>query len=184
VTITHPSLGGTGTNTWHARTDGVDDAGDATLQDLIDALETFYSSVTAIVAGQTTFATDGTWIRVDGDEATIIDKDGFSVTAGTSQGPLPPANCLVAGWRTAVASRSGKGRTFIGPMGTSTLQDNGSPTESTRDALAAAGEALIDSFDGIANGALAVWSVKDQVARDLVSVAVANEFAVLRSRRD
>lgn len=184
VVITGAPLGGTGTNTWHARTDGIADAGDATLQGLTDALEDFYAAIDQVHPSGINRSFDGTWVRVDGDEETIIDTNGWSHGVLTGGSPLPPQECLVIGWRTTNASRRGRGRTFIGPLNTGCLEANGTPDEGRRAVVEGAAAALVDAFDGIGNGALCIWSEADQVGRDLVSGSVRNVFGSLRSRRD
>jgi hypothetical protein len=64
------------------------------------------------------------------------------------------------------------------------VQDNGTPYETTRALIAAAGMDLISSFDESFDGALGVWSPTDEVLRDFTGCQVRNKFAVLRSRRD
>lgn len=184
VTIEHPSLGGIGTNTWHARTTYEGDTGpDTDLETLSGFLETFYGDITGLVAGGTSFRQDGEWTRVSGTPV-IMETDSWAVGAGTTTPPLPPATALVASWRTSLASKRARGRTFVGPLSVNTLQDNGSPTEAARDTLAAAGADLIAAASGTGDGAFVVWSTVDEVGRDFTSCTVANEFAVLRSRRD
>lgn len=189
--ITHPSLGGNGTNTWHGRVDNISPDVLATLQGLTTGLEAFYGGTTAVTAGGTAVACDGMWVRVDDDSGDVEDTTGFNVVAGTSVAPLPPSQCLVVGWGTSAAGRDARGRTFVGPCGVNTLQDNGTPTEESRAALEAAAVALIDSFDGLDDSALGVWSVGARrkvpgpdVFRDFTRAKVANRFSVLRSRRD
>lgn len=184
VTIQGSPLGGTGTNTWHARTDGIDDAGDAALQGLTDSLEDFYGSIDQIHPSGITRAFDGVWTRVDGDSGDVLDTTGWSHGVLTGGSPLPPQECLVVGWKTSSGGRKGRGRTFLGPLNTGCLEANGTPDEGRRGVVEAAAAALIDSFDGIGDGALVVWSEVDQTARDLVSGSVRNVFGSLRSRRD
>lgn len=185
VTITHPALGGTGTNTWHARsTDPFTGTADADLHGLNESLRAYYALLTAVVAGGTIFAQDGSFVRIDDDSGDFAMVDPWSVTTGTSQPPLPPADALVVSWRTAQAGKRARGRTFVSPCAANTLQDNGTPTESARATMDAAAASFVDSFDGIENGAWAIWSTVDHVARDIVSGSTANRFSVLRSRRD
>lgn len=184
VTITHPSIGGTGTNTWHVRTDSIGDGGDVTLGVLSEMIHTFYDAINDRFAGGTVAAFDGEWQQIDSGGDALIGVDSWSVAVAGSEPPLPPQDCLVASWRTTGGGRSGRGRTFLSPMRVTTLQDNGSPTEAARAQIVAAGNALIGSSSGLANGAVGVWSVKDEVLRDFTAVACRNVFGVLRSRRD
>ena len=185
VEITHPSLGGTGTNTWHVRTIDVAGGGaNPQLGTISEWLESFYTGLTAITAGGTSTIFNGEWIRVDGAQPDLETAGDFAVGSGTTVAPLPPSNSLVASWGTAVRNRRGRGRTFVGPLGVNTLQDNGSPTEAARDVLVGLGETLIEESDSFGSGAVVIWSTVDQQGRDITSVSVANKFASLRSRRD
>lgn len=184
-TITHPSLGGTGTNTWHARV--VDDpilVPDGFLNDANTVLGAFYTEISSIFAGGAVIAFNGEWVRVDDNSDDIVSGDTNSLTVTGSADPLPPATCMCVGWRTSTASKRARGRTFLGPLSVVTLQDNGTPTEAARTTVEDAADTFVDSFDGSDGFAFAVWSVVDSVARDITRGRVANRFASLRSRRD
>jgi hypothetical protein len=186
VQVVHPSLGGVGTNTWHCRTVGEFLAlpESAALQSHTDSLETLYNGFNDVLAGGTVCSFDGSWIRIDDDSSDIHDVDGWTSTSGTSVAPLPPANCLCISWRTPTASKRGRGRTFVGPIGTNVLQADGTPTEALRTTLVGHATAFINTFEGAEDGAFGVWSQVDSVLRDFVAASVSNKFAVLRSRRD
>jgi hypothetical protein len=185
-TISNPALGGTGTNTWHCRTIAV--SGDPAEKDQLDALNLnlgqFYVDVADIYAAQTTLNFNGEWVRVDDDSGTIVRGGSNQVVVPGAGNPLPPSQCLVVGWGTNTASKSARGRTFLGPCTVGTLQDNGTPEEASRTLIEQAAADFIDSFDGVGNGAFGVWSIKQQVLRDFTDGRVANRFASLRSRRD
>lgn len=182
--ISHPSLGGNGTNTWHARTDSLAVSQDAQLQDITDVIEAFCNGCNDVLAGGTLITHDGVWVRVDDPPGEVRDIDGFSSLSGTSQAPLPPSQCLVVGWGTAQAGRRARGRTFVGPLGLNTLQDNGTPTEASRTALEGHAATLVAASEATNDWAIGVWSEVDGVLRDFTRAAVANKFSVLRSRRD
>lgn len=184
VEISNPILGGTGVNIWHLRDNGEANP-DPEIDAMIDNLADFYTTVCQWSSTRTTYSFDGELVQV-GDPSPDL-KTGrhtFSISGTASADDLPPANCIVVGWRTALAGRSGRGRTFLGPIPVTVNQDNGTPIETARAALQAAADNLIAQQDDPLNGAFGVWSVKQQVIRDFASARVANEFAVLRSRRD
>lgn len=186
VRTTHPILGGTGVNTFHFRTPGADPIlpTEAFLQDATDALETFYGYVVgSLCPSGTTVSTDGVWTML-GEDPQIVDEDGWSISATGSTNPLPPALSMCLTWRTSIASRSGRGRTFLNPLRTTIVQTNGTPTEAARTGLVNAGNALIAQFAPVTNGAFVVYSPTQNISRDLVGCSISNEFAVLRSRRD
>jgi hypothetical protein len=185
-TIADSVLGGTGTNTWHARTTAGATSGEVldTLNSLNAALGAFYVACTDIYHGGAVLHFDGSWVRVDDDSDEIVRGNTNDVAIGGTTDAMPPSQCLVVGWGTSIASKSARGRSFLGPLRTSVNQDNGTPTEAARTLVEEAAADLIDSFDGIGNGALGVYSVKENVIRDFTDGRVANRFSVLRSRRD
>lgn len=181
--IAHPSLGGTGVNVWHARTTADDDVS-GPLQDHEDALEAFYSAITGVAAGGTEFHSPGEWIRVNPEPPVIAVTDGFTVVTGTSVPPLPPANCIVVGWGSVTPTRRGRGRTFVGPIGTSMLEGDGTVTAAALTTCRGAADSVLAHNAIAGDGALGVYSRTDNVIRDFTSRTVHDQFAVLRSRRD
>lgn len=186
VRVTHSSMPGPGFNTWHARTDGSVSEGPAAgdLAGLQVMISDFYAILRGIYPGGTAIQCSGEWRRVDGDGEEVVSIPGFTLSETGTAPPLPPANVLCVTWRTPSATRSGRGRSFLGPMKTSSLQSNGSPTEQLRTDVDGACKSLIAASSGFANGAIVVWSPTKGIARDIVRASVPNEFAVLRSRRD
>lgn len=184
-TLDHPSLGGTGTNTWHARTISETDPGVLVDLNILNGmLGRFYTAIESVFAGGTVINFDGEWVEVGSEDPDIKQGDGNNLAVVGTAEPLPPATALVVGWRTSSASRRGRGRTFLGPLSVVTLQDNGSPTEVARTQVEEAAADFVEEFDGAVNGAFGVWSVADSVLRDFTQGRVANRFASLRSRRD
>lgn len=185
--IAHPALGGLGTNTWTYRDDG---GLDENFEDMTGWIRTLYESLNSILAQGTLVTHDGQWVEINTDDPEIHTTDPWSVGITGASGVLPPSQCLVIGWKTSSPTRGGRGRTFLGPLKVDTLQDNGTPTEAARATVQAAADALIESSDSVDNGALGIFSEDPSgtppapVFRDLVGAAVANQFAVLRSRRD
>lgn len=184
VSITNSVVVGPAVNTWHLRTDGVDDDGDNLIDDLMTALSEYYAAVKNEHASGTVFAFDGIVTQVGVEDPIIRVKDPWTVSSTTGQGPLPAANAVMVKWATSVPSRSGRGRTYHSPIGTNAIGAGGNVDTATKTVFQNAGAALIDSFDGIADGALGVYSREDNVIRDFVGCSVLSKFAVLRSRRD
>lgn len=184
ITLDHPALGGTGTNTWHCRTTSDVVSDDPELAGLTGMLEDFYGNMEAVLAGSTVIRFNGEWTRVGGTGTIDNSQDPWTVTVGGAVDCMPPANSVVIGWRTSAAGRTAKGRTFLGPMDSGAAQGNGTVDDTILNAIRGNAAALIDASDSFANGAFGVFSVKDGVLRDFVSAAVRDQFAVLRSRRD
>lgn len=185
VDISSPVLGGQGVNIWHLRNTGPAPDTASELNGLSELVHQFYESIDACFHGDTLITFDGTMTEVGSDEPSVFEGlDTWGTDGGTSVPNLPPANCIVAAWGTASATRRGHGRTFLGPLSRDCAEDNGTPVEAIRSLIVSAGQDLISASEGLANGALGVYSTKDKVLRDFTSIKVANRFAVLRSRRD
>jgi hypothetical protein len=185
VTISNPALGGVGTNTWHCRTAGIVDAEvKLQLESLTSGLHDFYTAMANVLAAPSIVDHSGEWIRAEDGESEIQQVAGFNLSDIGAGDPLPPANAIVVGWGTSQATRSARGRTFLGPLAENTLQDNGTPTATALTIIRNGAQALVDHSEAQTGTALVVWSVKEQLARDFVSAHVRNIFAVLRSRRD
>lgn len=181
VKIADPILGGTGVNVFHGHLadDDPDDLGP-----LMVSVHSAYEDSALLFPSTTEITWDGTATTLGSSPMLLEALDDAWSTAGTGgTHPAPPANCLVVGFSTALRTRSGRGRTFLGPLDRDQVQDNGTPYEATRDIVAGTWQDVIDSQTGNPNY-LGVWSPTDEVLRQWTSAKVANRFAVLRSRRD
>lgn len=177
-------IGGVGVNTWHFRTPGSPTTDATALQAASDALETFYGTyISSLAPANVTVSAPSLWIEL-AEEPTSVQLDPWTTGSSGSNTTLPAPVAMVLGWRTALAARSGRGRTFINPLRSTLVDPNGTPTTTAVTTLAGAGLALINAFDAPATGAFVVWSPTDGVGRDFISPAVQDKFAVLRSRRD
>lgn len=182
ITWTQAS-GSPGANIWHVRTTGsVGDSGEA--QGLSDIVRDFYTAIQGFFPSPVNISFNGEFQGVGDDTGSSAITTPWGIDGTADPEFLPPANCLLAAWGTSGGGRSGRGRTFIGPLGTGNAEDNGTPVEAARSELLAAMEDLIESSDSFANGAVGIYSRTQDVFRDVVSAKVPNYFAVLRSRRD
>lgn len=186
IRITSAFIGGTGANVWHCRSDaGATE--EASIEEAVNWVEAFYTAIATVYEGGAQILFDGVVTQVGVEDPTAIDTiTPFTVVASGAGGPLPPANCIVVGWKTALATRSGRGRTFLGPLKTNTNEANGTPAAATLTTVRNAATALVASSmaETAPPSALGVWSPTDQVFRDFTGSAVRDKFAVLRSRRD
>lgn len=174
--------GGPGFSTFHFRDDadgGLEDA----LQVATNALKTAYTAVAAGLPAAVLHGTEGRWVEVNTQE--IVDVDGWSQRGLISsvQDALPGMTQLCVGWGTAVASKSGRGRTFLAGWGEPANQD-GVPTAATLSAGRAFGAAIVDFNATIGNGSFGVYSPTYELMRDITRSAVKPKWASLRSRRD
>lgn len=185
VTISNAALGGMGTNTWHARTGAITGpAEDLELSALASGLNDFYTGIQALLAGDSGIHFDGTWQRAETGEDGLTAAGSIAIDPTSGGDPLPPATAIVVGWLTASGGRSGRGRTFLGPMAVETLQDNGTPTDAALATIRTNAENLVDFSQAQTGCALGVWSPQDQLLRDFIGTRTRNIFASLRSRRD
>jgi len=186
VRIVDPVLGGDGVNIFHVRTGG--GIGEtATLNRAVGWLEDFYNAMVPVFSSNTDFFFDGVATEIATEAPGVNDDLDTWTTGGTGTSiPLPAANCIVVGWKTTLATRSGRGRTFLGPMASATAESNGTVTAAALSTIRTAASAMVDAStaadpDGVALG---VWSPTDQLLRDFTGSTVRDKFAVLRSRRD
>lgn len=185
VNLRFPVGTGGGTNTWHFRTDqplGIEDEVDT----IMGWVRSFYDGVKSLVPVSWVASWDGQFTEI------LTDSPGYSqprapwevagTAAGSSYGAAAGMACVT--WRTELAARSGRGRTFIGPLSSTSVQTDGSLTPAALTSARAAGAALVSASntnDGV--GAVGVFSPTDNVIRDIVAATVTDQVAILRSRR-
>ena len=196
VNIAFPGAGSPGANIWHIRTaDAVIGTELAQANTLIGYIRQFYfSNITEFPA--TTVFSLGT---VTEEETSREIVPTWSTVTGTGVGSAPQALAMVVTWRTAIAARRGRGRTFVGPLSTATMQNDGTPSTSSRNAIVAAAAALVTSSMAYGNGAIGVYGYDGpktpgvdnprdpedpKIFRDFTGSAVRDLFGVIRSRRD
>jgi len=175
--------GKTGANVWHLRTTGIEPA-DTDAEDLMQALKTYYEALEGLFPGgyAATFLGELTQIGTPTPTAMSgLTAWTSSNTGSAAMGPLATGMCVT--WRSTLATRRGRGRTFHSPGAASVYQSDGTLTTATLTTLQSAADALISSSEAVSNGAFGVWSQTDQVLRDFVSATVNDQAAVLRSRR-
>lgn len=185
VDLTYPVGSGRGTNTWTLRTPGGLDGVQITA--LMAYVRTFYTTLTFLFPTGYSAQWDGT-VRELGTPTPELGP-GLSPwtvngTAASSAGYVSSASQICVTWRSSLATRRGRGRTFLGPIAVSNLQANGTIADAALTTVREAAADLVTSSQATEGaGALAVWSEKDNLARDFVASSVTDQFAVLRSRR-
>jgi hypothetical protein len=123
----------------------------------------------------------------------------MAAVTGVGTGSAPQALSLVITWRTTLASRRGRGRTFMGPHVTADMQSDGTPSTTLVTDANTSSAALITSSTAYGNGAIGVYGydaaktpgkanprnpADAKIFRDFVGKNVRDIFGVLRSRRD
>jgi hypothetical protein len=185
IRLNFPGGGGPGVNVWDIRVGAESGPDSEDLDSLSAALEVFYTDLLAgdIFPGGYSASFDGTAVSV-GEDPEYFTSDPWTVTETGDANIAPPAAQMILTLRTSSATRSGRGRKFIGPVRPTVVAANGAPTTAAIGVLQGAGDTLLASSSGLLNGAIGVYSETAGVFRDIVSVQARNYFASLRSRRD
>jgi hypothetical protein len=194
INITFPGAGSPGVNVWHMRT--VFDGGPTELAQanvLLGYLRTFYQGVVGDIPIGTTLSL-GTVTDVATQREIV---PSFLSVAGLGTGSAPQALCICVTWRTEVAARRGRGRTFIGPLDTSAMQSDGTIRDNLVASTKTAAAALVTSSQIATNGAFGVWGYRDakpagqtrdpaspRIFRDFTGSSVRDIFGLRSSRRD
>jgi hypothetical protein len=187
VQLSWQASGAPGTNTFHVRTADVLQ-GNAELQLALDALEAFYTGLAGVFGFNATATLGEGIVDVsDPEEPRFQEMPNATVGLGASGGSPSPL-AIAVGWQTALATRAGRGRTYLGPLATGVVMSDGVSLSSTQlTNIRAAAQGLVDASstnDGWAVGVLSNAGTPIQVFRDFVGTTVKNKVAVLRSRRD
>lgn len=185
VDLRYAAGSGRGTNTWTVRT-ALDDLDGDAISDIMGWVQTFYSGLAGLFPTNSTFGWDGSVqeLGTATPEFRALETPWTVVGSGvaSSYAPAPAMVCVT--WKSALANRRGRGRTFLGPLSPGAFGADGTIENSNLTAIRQKAAALVSSSlaDGL-DGALAVWSELDGVARDFVGYSVSDQAAVLRSRR-
>lgn len=180
--IDFPQAGGPGFNIWHVRTN---DPQGAELEGALGALEDFYSAIAGLYPASASI-TLGEGIIKDPLGSPEFMPDDFRKVVGAGAFTLSPSLLsIVVGWRTVSATRSGRGRTFLGPFAVGPQdQADGTPNGGTLNTIRAAAQELVSDSTAPTGWAVGVLSTKQGVLRDITGSSVRDRWAVLRSRRD
>ena len=173
-----------GANTWHIRTvGGADEKAD--LNAAMAAVRAFYAGVKPYMRPTTSHTFDGVVREVGAAEPTArADLTTWTETGTSGSGTdTPPHLAIVVSWQSALATRKGRGRTFLGPFGAASLDTDGTPLDTTLTAVRASATALRDASVTDNGWAIVVYSEADKVGRDVVNSKVTDQWAVMRSRR-
>lgn len=185
IRLTWAGSGSPGVNVWDVRTISDDTGTNDDLQDMVDALEVFYTDLMAgdIFPGGYRASFDGTATSV-GEDPEFFNADSWTITESGPADIAPPIAQMILTLRTTSATRRGRGRKFIGPVRPTILQADGTPTTTAVGVLQVAGNRLLATSQSNVNGAIGVYSSVDSTFRDITQVQARDYFASLRSRRD
>ena len=185
VTLDYAPDGGPGMNVWHART--VSDSGNdftEQLTEAVEALETFYDSIRSIYQTTTQIRIGEAMIRDPLGSPEYVPDIARSVNGQSVSGAFSPLLAICVSWRTASATRSGRGRTFLGPLASNIGQDDGTPVTATIGVIQSAAAALVSASQTPFGWSLGVLSPTTGLFRDFTGSQVRDRFAYLSSRRD
>lgn len=201
VDITWTGPGSPGVNVWHLRTTTASGEPGVDLQLLVDIVHDFYTGLNSQAAGADSPFAAGTTFTAT--EAVDVETQEFAavtwptITSAASTPDAPPHLAVCIGWRTSIAARRGMGRTFLGPLSQTTLDDTGSIKPAWVTVFSDAASALVAASEAELNGGVAIWGLQNpapsgttdystlpHVARDVTGSRVGTQFAIMRSRRD
>lgn len=197
VNLTWPMAGSPGVNVWHIRTAGELDP----LQPLSNAVETIHSFYDDIAMGSWGGGQAGIYakgVTISAEEAIDVETqeahsvDFASIAPGVTDDPAPPSLQICVSWRTSIAARRGRGRTFLGPLGKAIIGTDGTPVDAAVSMVRTACQTLVDASGGVNDYAIGVYGLQTagggptspHVLRDITGFRVNDQFAILRSRRD
>jgi hypothetical protein len=184
VRISHAGGGGDAYNIMHFRTIGpsLDDqdqlnTGIVALRNLYDGIRDMYASTTTIHIAEAV-------IKDPLGSPEYFDSDSFVVTGSRVGGVEPTLLAVCATWRTTSATRSGRGRTFFGPLGTGLVAADGTPDNGDLGVLRSSISTFLNRSQGPEGWSFGVLSTKQRLFRDVTAYTVRDRFAYLSSRRD
>lgn len=182
VRIDYPVAGGPGFNILHISTQPGGQPGD--LGEALDAIQQMYATMAGLYTGGTTITLGEGMINDPLGSPTYVDDDPRTITGTGGAGSAPSLLAVVAGWRTASATRAGRGRTFFGPIDQSALENDGTVSPGTLPVIRGAVNAFLDDSRSANGWAFGVLSVTQGTFREATGVSVRDRFAFLSSRRD
>lgn len=180
VKINYELGGGPGYNIFNARIADTD----TDLENCLDAIEAFYVSLLGLYSTTTQIVIGEGMIADPYGSPTYLPDDVRTQTGASATASMATLLCITVGWRTTAATRSGRGRTFLGPLVVGTNEGNGTPSDAVITAVRAAAEDLVDASQAANGWAVGVYSHKDALLRDVVGSSVKDRFTFLSSRRD
>lgn len=172
-----------GTNTWHIRTTTAPVPG---APGVVSIVKAFYDGIKGNFGAAYSWSFDGVLAEVGtATPAQPPQIDPWTVT-GSTGGNLdsgPAGVGAVVGWRSSLATRRGRGRTFISPLPAGCFEGDGTLSAAFLASLRTAASQMVTSSLADGNGAISVFSQSDNVGRDIVSSKVNDRVAYLSSRR-
>lgn len=172
-----------GTNTWHIRTTATPIPPTPSPTATIKA---FYDGIKSQFGATYKWTWDGLLAQVDSDTPSLVAPMTPWTVQGSSGGGSdsgPSGVGLVVTWRSGLATRRGRGRTFIAPLPAGWFQTDGTIVDANLTQVRTAAAALVSTSLADGNGAVSVWSHADHVGRDVQGFLANDRVAYMSSRR-
>ena len=192
--ITTDPRAGRCVNVWHFRTLDPGETATSEFAAAVAAIRAFYVGIASWIApGAAVTADFAVNVADDTDRAVT-----WASLAGAGTGVVaPPHISLCVGWKTAVRGRRARGRTFLPPTTLGAIDTDGTLNTTYLQNTKTAADALVNASKAANGWAIGVYGQQDSapgassaaraqmphVLRDIVGYAIADKFAVLRSRR-
>lgn len=183
VRITYQGAGGPGFNVWHVRT--ISDVDEKLLvADALDALDDFYRGIEGLWPSGTSITIGEGMIKDPLGSPTYFPDDSRVYNPPPQSTMTSAMLAIVVSWRTTSASRSGRGRTFVGPIIGAAAEADGTPTAAALTKVRNAASGLVSASSGPGGWSFGVLSTKQGVLRDFTGSSVKDRWSFLSSRRD
>lgn len=182
VRIEFANAGGPGFNIHHFSTQPGGQAGD--LGEALNALTAYYTAIKSLFASSTKIVLGEGMIEDPLGAPSYVDDDSRTVLGSGSSAATPTMVALVVSWRTASATRSGRGRSFLGPVAFGALATDGTPEPGVLATVRNASVSFVNDSQSANGWAHGVLSAKQGTFRPSTGSTVRDRWSVLTSRRD
>lgn len=133
--------------------------GDVGIGAVLTAFKTFYDAIATFFGTGTNISIGASVRDVSVTPNRIIAVSPLASVGSSGGEPLPANAALVVTWRTALAGRSFRGRTYLGPS-TETVNSSGVAASGTVNTISTAANALITNIDAIAGMNFGVYAFR------------------------
>jgi len=130
----------------------------ATANSVTGAFNTFWSAIKAAFPTSSNVQVASKIVRVDVGPPVFVPNTPTNVAGTATNTYAPGMVCCCVSWRSAVATRGGRGRTFLGPLAATMLPGDGGLNATTCNTIQVAANALLTNLAAIDPViALVVW---------------------------
>jgi len=166
-------------NIWHVLCNG---PSLSEVQGAVDAIRDFYTTAQSLFPNTCQIVIGTSVVEITAVPQVIWGPTPRTVAGGGGTAAQPAQLANVVSWRTAYAGRSFRGRTYLGPLGSSALTNNVIST-GVNTAVTNATNALVAASVAASGWDLVVWSEKLQSSNPVIS-GVTNSKVETQRRRN